>query len=58
MLVMMIEVVMWVVMMCKEEGQNLCWFHFLLCILKKKSWYVVAGSLPILPTCPTDCFSY
>jgi len=54
----MIEVVMWVVMMCKEEGQNLCWFHFLLCILKKKSWYVVASSLSILPTCSTDCFYY
>jgi len=42
----------------REKGWNLCWFCSLIHILKKKSQYVIAGPLLVLPTCPTDYFYY
>ena len=56
MTVMIMVVVVLVVLIYIEEEQNLCWFHFLICIPKKKSRYVIAGPLLVLPTCPTDYF--
>ena len=58
MIVMMMIVVGLVMMTCIEKEQNLCWFRFLICILRKKSRYVIAGPLLVLPTCPTDYFYY
>ena len=40
------------------KEQNLCWFCSLICILRKKSQYVIASPLLVLPTCPTDYFNY
>ena len=54
--VMMMMVVVLVVLIYIEEEQNLCWFRFPICIPKKKSQYVIAGPLLVLPTCPTDYF--
>jgi len=42
----------------REKEWNLCWFCSLIHILKKKSQYVIAGPLLVLPTCPTDYFYY
>ena len=40
------------------EGRvELCWFHFPIYTLKKKSQYVIAGSFLVLPTRPTNYFS-
>ena len=43
-------------MMYIKEKQNLCWFHFLIRTLKKKSQYVIANSFLILPTHSTYYF--
>jgi len=58
MIVIIVVVVVLVVMMCIEEEQNLYWFCSLIRILRKKSWYVIAGSLFILPIYSTDYFYY
>ena len=58
MLVMIIEVEVWIVMTYRGKGQNPCWFHSLIHILKKKSQYVIASSLLVLPICSTDYFNY
>ena len=49
-------VVVWAEMMYIEEKQNLCWFCFLIRTLKKKSQYVIADPLLILPTHSTYYF--
>ena len=46
----MMVVVGLAVITCIGEEQNLCWFCFLIHILRKESWYVIAGPLLILPT--------
>ena len=56
MTVMIMVVVVLVMLIYIEEEQNLCWFCFLICILKKKSQYVIAGPLLVLSACPTDYF--
>jgi len=56
MMVMMVVVVVWVVMMYIKKEQNLCWFCFLIHTLKKKSHYVIADPLFVLPICPTNYF--
>ena len=55
---MKMVVVVLVVMMYIGEEWNLCWFRSLIRILRKKSWYVIAGPLLVLLTCSTDYFYY
>ena len=57
-MVMMMVVVGLAVMTCVGEEQNLYWFCFLICILRRKSRYVIAGPLFVLPTYPTRYFYY
>jgi len=57
-MVIMIMVVVLAVMTYIGEEHNLCWFYSLICILRKKSQYVIASLLPVLSTCPTDYFYY
>ena len=47
-------VMIMVVMMYIGEEWNLYWFCSLICILRKKSWYVIAGLFFVLPIHPTS----
>ena len=47
-------VMMMVVMMYIKKEWNLHWFCFLIHTLTKKSWYVIAGSLLVLPILSTN----
>jgi len=58
MMVMIMVVILLAVITYIGEEWNLCWFCSLIHILRKKSQYVIAGPLLVLPTYSTDCFYY
>jgi len=55
-MVIMIVVVVWVVIIYIKKEWNLCKFCFLIHTPKKKSQYIIVGSLLVLPTYPTNYF--